>query len=87
MNALCPYTMFLVEWRTTCLYNVQARMNALRLYTMFWVQLMHYVPIASSEWNECTTSLYNVYSRMNALRTYKLYTVEWMHYVPIPCIG
>ena len=55
---------------TTSLYKVQGRMHTLRNYTMFQgritalypytmfrIEWMHYVPIASSGYNECTTSL------------------------------
>ena len=64
-------------------------MNTLCPYTMLRVEGMHYIPIASSGWNECTrslynvqgrmtrtTSLFNVQGRMNALRPYTLFQVE-----------
>ena len=62
-------------------------MIAQRPYTMFIVAWMHYVPIASSEYNEYTTSLYKVQGRMNALRPYTMFRVELMHYVNIQCSG
>ena len=60
-------------------------MNALRPYTMYWVEWMHYVPIARLGYNESTASKYNVKGRMYALRPYTMFRVEWMHYVPIQC--
>ena len=62
-------------------------MIAQRPYTMFIVAWMHYVPIASSEYNEYTTSLYKVQGRMNAQYPYTMYRIEWLHYVPIASSG
>ena len=58
-------------------------MNAQRPYTMFIVAWMHYIPKASSGYNEYTTSLYKVHCRMKAQYLYTIYRVEWVHYVPI----
>ena len=62
-------------------------MNALRHYTMFTVEWMHYFLIARLGYKDTTASLYNVQGRMYALRPYTMFSLEWTHNVPIQWSG